>query len=90
MEAPPKDRRCIRSFGGAVPLGLQHRLLQQLQIHVVPHAHQKARLLGTQNIARPADFKIAHGDFEAEPNSAYSRIADRRLAEISVSALPCR
>ena len=60
-----------RQIGGGIAAArfflaafLQNRLLQQLQIHIITDGHHVARLLGPQQIARAADFKVAHGDAE--------------------------
>ena len=67
-----RDVRRHRQVGGALhPHGhlpallLQHRVVQQLQVHVVAHGHHVAGLLRPQQIARSADLQIPHGDLEA-------------------------
>ena len=55
----------LRSWALCLAPLLQDGLLEQLQVHVVAHGHHVARLLGAQQVARAADFQIAHGDLEA-------------------------
>ena len=59
-------------IGGTFPanflrlaLLLQNGIVEELQIHIVAHAHHVARLFGAQQVACPANFQVAHGDFKA-------------------------
>ena len=62
------DGEITEAFGLLDPLlalGLQYGVLQELEIHVIADAEHMARLFGAQQVARPPDFQVAHGDFEA-------------------------
>ena len=52
----------LRGFFAAL---LKHGFFQKLQVHIVADAHHVARLLGAEQIARAANFKVAHRDAEA-------------------------
>ena len=66
------DIRADGEIGGALGVHrrrlaalLHDRLLEQLQVHIVPHVDQVARLLRAEQIARAAYLKVTHGDAEA-------------------------
>ena len=44
---------------------LQNGLLQELEVHIIAHRDDVAGLLRAEQIARAANFEIAHGDLEA-------------------------
>ena len=60
-------RGALRRRLGRLPLLLQDRLLQKLEVHVVAHAHHIPALLRPQEVPRPPDLQVPHGDFEAGP-----------------------
>ncbi len=55
------------TLGGLLllPLLLQHRVLQQLKVDVVAHAHHVPGLLRAQQVARAPDLQVPHGDLES-------------------------
>ena len=55
----------LRPGGQGLALLQQDGLLQQLEVHIIANAEQKAGLLRAQHVARPPDLQVPHGDFEA-------------------------
>ena len=66
----PDLRRCL--LDDAVELA--ECLIDHLAVHVIPDRRHVARLTGSQQVARPADFEIPHGD--SEPRSQLGCLAD--------------
>ena len=52
------------NFGGFALL-LQNGVIQELQVHIIAHAHHITGLLRPQQIARAANLQVPHGNFEA-------------------------
>src|SRR5208282_4936419 len=72
-------------------------LLEQLTIQLEAHSGDVPALLGTEQVARAADFQVAHGDFESAAEAgvllngadAFARIGQKtgmtRQEQISIS-----
>ena len=54
-------------FGEIVLPEFKQRLIQDLLVHFEPDFRDKTALLGTQDVARPPDIEIAHGNIESAP-----------------------
>ena len=93
-----RDVRRHRQVGGALhPHGhlpallLQHRVVQQLQVHVVAHATSCSRdCSAPSRLPAPRISRSRMAILKPEPNSTYSRMAVSRLAATSVSTFPAR
>ena len=55
--------------------GLGHRLGHQLDVEVVADGGDVARLVAAEQVARPADLEVSHGDLE--PRAELGVLADR-------------
>ena len=64
----------LRAILQGHPLQLAHRLLHQPHVHLEPHRDDMPRLLATQDVPRPADLQIAHG--QGEPAAQLVELGD--------------
>ena len=67
-----------KRLGRGLSSDLDDGFLQQLAIEVEPNVVDRSALLGAQNVARPPNFHVAHGD--RKPHAELGELFQRRQA----------